>query len=175
MTQPEEAALADQAIAAADGIELLQDSRHLRRRTAEILRELVAALYSADGMREGLERAARYHDDAVRDCESIAAVNRDNKLGADCTTHAIDHRIAADDLRALIATPQQFTGPTGEKTGAYGASKGADDGMPLVVRCPVCKGWFQPGTVGAVVGSPQVPSGDRASTNELITRIGANL
>lgn len=56
--------------------------------------------------RAGLERAAKYHDDAARDCDAIAAVNQDNDLGPDCITAAADHRIAADEIRLLKATPQ---------------------------------------------------------------------
>ncbi|MFA6244804.1 MAG: hypothetical protein WC655_27920 [Candidatus Hydrogenedentales bacterium] len=55
--------------------------------------------------RAGLERAAKYHDDAARDCDAIAAVNQDNDLGPDCITAAADHRIAADEIRLLKSTP----------------------------------------------------------------------
>lgn len=56
------------------------------------------------GRRLALEEAAAYHDKAAADCEAIAAVNPDNEMGPDCTTHAADHRIAADDIRAMMAT-----------------------------------------------------------------------
>lgn len=53
------------------------------------------------GYHAGLERAAKYHDAQARDCRAIASVNRDNALGPDCETHAIDHDIAADEIRAI--------------------------------------------------------------------------
>lgn len=62
------------------------------------------AYFSADyyqGYHAGLERAAKYHDDHARDCRAITAVNGDNDLGPDCETHAIDHEVAADEIRAI--------------------------------------------------------------------------
>lgn len=53
------------------------------------------------GYHAGLERAAKYHDDQARDCRAIAVVNSDNDLGTDCESYAIDHDVAADDLRAI--------------------------------------------------------------------------
>jgi hypothetical protein len=55
----------------------------------------------ADVRNAALEEAAQYHDKEAADCKAIAAVNQDNKLGADCETHAIDHEMAADDIRAM--------------------------------------------------------------------------
>ena len=60
--------------------------------------ELVEAFNS------GLGRAAKWHDAQARDCDSIAAVNQDNELGWDASSHAIDHRMAASDIRALKIT-----------------------------------------------------------------------
>lgn len=53
------------------------------------------------GYHAGLERAAKYHEAQARDCRAIAAVNRDNDLGSDCETYAIDHDVAADEIRAI--------------------------------------------------------------------------
>jgi hypothetical protein len=51
---------------------------------------------------EQLEAALRacvqYHVQNAADCRAIAAVNRDNDLGSDSETHAIDHDIAAEDI-----------------------------------------------------------------------------
>lgn len=60
------------------------------------------------GYHAGLERAAMYHEAQAADCRAIAAVNRDNEMGSDCETHAIDHDIAADEIRAI----SQATKPT---------------------------------------------------------------
>ena len=48
-----------------------------------------------------LEEAALYHDKAAADCRAIALCNRDNDLGVDSETHAIDHEIAAKDIREM--------------------------------------------------------------------------
>lgn len=48
-----------------------------------------------------LEEAALYHDTEAANCRAIASCNRDNDLGVDSETHAIDHEIAAKDIREL--------------------------------------------------------------------------
>ena len=48
-----------------------------------------------------LEEVALYHDKAAADCRAIALCNSDNDLGADSETHAIDHEIAAKDIREM--------------------------------------------------------------------------
>lgn len=60
--------------------------------------------FNAGTFNAGLEAAARWHEQQARDCRSIASVNQDNDLGSDCETHAIDHDIAAEEIRAL-STP----------------------------------------------------------------------
>lgn len=60
------------------------------------------------GYHDGLERAAKYHDGQARDCRAIAAVNCDNDLGSDCETHAIDHDVAADDIRGISQATKPF-------------------------------------------------------------------
>ncbi|WP_291869738.1 hypothetical protein [Bradyrhizobium sp.] len=68
--------------------------------------------YSADyvqGYHAGLERAAKYHDDHASDCRAIAAVNSDNDLGPDCETHAIDHDVAADEIRGISQATKPVT------------------------------------------------------------------
>ena len=48
-----------------------------------------------------LEESALYHDKAAADCRAIALCNPDNDLGVDSETHAIDHEIAAKDIREM--------------------------------------------------------------------------
>jgi len=48
-----------------------------------------------------LEEAASYHDTEAATCRAIALCNRDNDLGVDSETHAIDHEIAAKDIREM--------------------------------------------------------------------------
>jgi len=65
---------------------------------------MMMTVESADyyrGYHAGLERAAKYHEAQASDCRHIAAVNNDNDLGSDCETHAIDHDIAADEIRSI--------------------------------------------------------------------------
>jgi hypothetical protein len=57
-----------------------------------------------------LEEAAQYHDRAAADCRAIALVNLDNDLGADSETNAIDHEIAAEDIREMKIYPIDHSG-----------------------------------------------------------------
>ena len=75
------------------------------------------------GYHAGLERAAKYHDDQARDCRAIAAVNRDNDLGPDCESYAIDHEMAADEIRAI----SQATKPAGWMGDIGGTPYGPSD------------------------------------------------
>lgn len=47
-----------------------------------------------------IEAVCRWHLDRAEECDSIAAVNRYNPLGPDAQTHANDHRLNADLIRA---------------------------------------------------------------------------
>lgn len=50
---------------------------------------------------DGLEEAALYHDERRANCLAVAAVNQTNELGADCRLYATNHKIAAEEIRAM--------------------------------------------------------------------------
>lgn len=63
---------------------------------------------------EALEAALRacvqYHVKAAADNRAIAAVNQNNDLGENSLNHAVDHEIAAEDIRDIARaalTPEQ--------------------------------------------------------------------
>ncbi len=92
------------------------------------LEDIAALLYAYDrligvaqrpvdsgGMRNAaLEEAAQYHDKEAADCRAITAVNQDNQLGIDSAIHAIDHDLAAVEIRALKSSHPTQGGDKGE-------------------------------------------------------------
>ena len=61
-----------------------------------LTREAAAARIEA--LEAALRACVQYHVKAAADNRAIAAVNRDNPLGEDSLTAAIDHDIAAEDI-----------------------------------------------------------------------------
>lgn len=70
-----------------------------RQNMREALREAREKLATARN--DALEEAAAYHDKAAADCENIADVNPGTQFALDCVGHAADHRVAADEIRAM--------------------------------------------------------------------------
>lgn len=72
-----------------------------------LTREAAAARIEA--LEAALRVCVQYHVIAAADCRAISAVNRDNPLGVEMLTLAIDHDMAAEDIgeiaRAALAPP----------------------------------------------------------------------
>jgi len=99
-------------IAVADYLEVLigratppeQTQRNFRAQPASPLRV----------RNDALEEAAQYHDRNAACCRAIALVNLDNDLGTDSKIHAVDHEIAAEDIRSMKVSPPKQPSKSGE-------------------------------------------------------------